>query len=227
MYQGDTFLLLSAESTEAETFSLGWCLFSQCCAAGDNSCIKSVAKAEENKTPPGHARVQCITVANSEIVCDLSLAHTYTSLEPETGHTVEFYHTARVDGLWKRFETATEMTEYFMGREDFLHMRHIEFGERDLGVEMAGVTAEANARPIVVWPRQEQKICVSVIFKLCKTYCLELQFIFSGHGWGWCLQMRHPSVVQLLCLTVASLTESYSVSSCQELYWAARIKLGN
>ncbi|NWY90454.1 DRC7 protein, partial [Loxia curvirostra] len=76
-------------------------------------------------------------------------AHTYTSLEPETGHTVEFYHTARVDGLWKRFETATEMTEYFMGREDFLHMRHIEFGERDLGVEMAGVTAEANARPIV------------------------------------------------------------------------------
>ncbi|XP_064243257.1 dynein regulatory complex subunit 7 isoform X3 [Passer domesticus] len=76
-------------------------------------------------------------------------AHSYTSLEPETGHTVEFYHTARVDGLWKRFETATEMTEYFVGREDFLHMRHIEFGERDQEAEMAGVTAEANARPIV------------------------------------------------------------------------------
>ncbi|NXD30097.1 DRC7 protein, partial [Spelaeornis formosus] len=75
-------------------------------------------------------------------------AHSYTSLEPETGHTVEFYHTARVDGLWKRSENATEMTEYFVGREDFLHMRHIEFGERDNKMEQAGVTADAN-RPIV------------------------------------------------------------------------------
>uniref|UniRef100_A0A8C5IG27 Dynein regulatory complex subunit 7 n=1 Tax=Junco hyemalis TaxID=40217 RepID=A0A8C5IG27_JUNHY len=75
-------------------------------------------------------------------------AHTYTSLEPETGHTVEFYHKARVDGLWKRSETATEMTEYFEEREDLLHKRHIKFGEREQGMEMAG-TAEANARPIV------------------------------------------------------------------------------
>lgn len=182
MYQGDTFLFLSAELMEAETFSLGLCLFSQCCAAGDNSCIRSVAKTEENGTSPGHACVQCITAANSEIVSDLSLAHTYTSLEPETGHTVEFYHKARVDGLWKRSETATEMTEYFEEREDLLHKRHIKFGEREHGMELLGGTAEANARPIVVWPRQEQKICVTVIFKLCKTYCLGLQFIFSGHG---------------------------------------------
>ncbi|KAM7040577.1 dynein regulatory complex subunit 7 isoform 3-T3 [Acridotheres tristis] len=76
-------------------------------------------------------------------------AHSYTSLEPETGHTVEFYHTARVDGLWKRFENATEMTEYFVGREDFLHMRHIEFGERDKEMENGGITADANPRPIV------------------------------------------------------------------------------
>uniref|UniRef100_A0A803W7B3 Dynein regulatory complex subunit 7 n=1 Tax=Ficedula albicollis TaxID=59894 RepID=A0A803W7B3_FICAL len=76
-------------------------------------------------------------------------AHSYTSLEPETGHTVEFYHTARVDGLWKRFENATEMTEYFIGREDFLHMRHIEFGEREKEMENAGITADANPRPIV------------------------------------------------------------------------------
>ncbi|NWI05430.1 DRC7 protein, partial [Tichodroma muraria] len=76
-------------------------------------------------------------------------AHSYTSLEPETGHTVEFYHTARVDGLWKRFENATEMTEYFVGREDFLHMRHVEFGERDKKMDKAGVTADANPRPIV------------------------------------------------------------------------------
>ncbi|NWT67299.1 DRC7 protein, partial [Prunella himalayana] len=76
-------------------------------------------------------------------------AHSYTSLEPETGHTVEFYHTARVDGLWKRCETATEMTEYFVGREDFMHMRHTEFGERDQNMEKAGGTADANHRPIV------------------------------------------------------------------------------
>ncbi|NXO24939.1 DRC7 protein, partial [Cisticola juncidis] len=76
-------------------------------------------------------------------------AHSYMSLEPETGHTVEFYHTARVDGLWKRFENATEMTEYFVGREDFLHTRHTEFGEREKKMEKAGATAEANSRPIV------------------------------------------------------------------------------
>ncbi|KAL2300190.1 hypothetical protein Nmel_012154 [Mimus melanotis] len=76
-------------------------------------------------------------------------AHSYTSLEPETGHTVEFYHTARADGLWKRSENAAEMTEYFVGREDFLHTRHIEFGERDKEMENAGITADANPRPIV------------------------------------------------------------------------------
>ncbi|NXS34201.1 DRC7 protein, partial [Pomatostomus ruficeps] len=76
-------------------------------------------------------------------------AHSYTSLEPETGHTVEFYHKARVDGLWKRFENATEMTEHFVGREDFLHMRHMEFGERDKKMIMAGIGTDANPRPIV------------------------------------------------------------------------------
>lgn len=59
MYQGDPFLLLSVELIEAEIFSLRLCLFSQCCAAGDKSCIRSVAKAEENETSPGHACVQC------------------------------------------------------------------------------------------------------------------------------------------------------------------------
>ncbi|NXH32849.1 DRC7 protein, partial [Myiagra hebetior] len=76
-------------------------------------------------------------------------AHSYTSLEPETGHTVEYYHTARVDGLWKRFESATEMTEYFEGREDFLHTRHIELGEREKKMQMAGIGTDANPRPIV------------------------------------------------------------------------------
>ncbi|NXY25116.1 DRC7 protein, partial [Atrichornis clamosus] len=76
-------------------------------------------------------------------------AHTYRSLEPETGHTVEFYHEARLDDLWKRAESATEMTEYFVGRDDFLHTRHTEFGEREKKMEMAGTRTDANPRPIV------------------------------------------------------------------------------
>ncbi|NWS10133.1 DRC7 protein, partial [Pachyramphus minor] len=76
-------------------------------------------------------------------------AHTYTSLEPETGHTMEFYHKARADDLRKRVESATEMTEYFVGRDDFLHIRHVEFGERENGMDMAGTRPELQLRPIV------------------------------------------------------------------------------
>ncbi|NWR84537.1 DRC7 protein, partial [Furnarius figulus] len=76
-------------------------------------------------------------------------AHTYMSLEQETGHTVEFYHKARADGLRKRVENATEMTEYFVGREDFLHIRHVEFGERENGMSMAGTRTDVHLRPIV------------------------------------------------------------------------------
>ncbi|NXC25661.1 DRC7 protein, partial [Campylorhamphus procurvoides] len=76
-------------------------------------------------------------------------AHTYMSLEQESGHTMEFYHKARADGLWKRVENATEMTEYFVGRDDFLHIRHVEFGERENGMGMAGTRTDARLRPIV------------------------------------------------------------------------------
>ncbi|NXF02914.1 DRC7 protein, partial [Smithornis capensis] len=76
-------------------------------------------------------------------------AHTYTSLEPETGHTMEFYHKARDDDLWKRVEKATEMTEYFVGRDDFLHIRHVEFGERENGMDTAGTRSDLHLRPIV------------------------------------------------------------------------------
>ncbi|NXI37390.1 DRC7 protein, partial [Galbula dea] len=72
-------------------------------------------------------------------------AHTYPSLEPETDHRMEFYNEARVDGLQKRVATAQEMAEYFVGRDDFLHSRHIEFGRRG----MAGTTADINSPPIV------------------------------------------------------------------------------
>ncbi|KFQ49387.1 Coiled-coil domain-containing protein lobo, partial [Pelecanus crispus] len=76
-------------------------------------------------------------------------AHTYTSLEPETEHTMEFYNEARVDGLQKRIENANEMIEYFVGRDDFLHVRHVEFGKRGKKIHLAGTRTDINSRPIV------------------------------------------------------------------------------
>uniref|UniRef100_A0A8B9GPP9 Dynein regulatory complex subunit 7 n=1 Tax=Amazona collaria TaxID=241587 RepID=A0A8B9GPP9_9PSIT len=72
-------------------------------------------------------------------------AHTYTSLEPKTGHTMEFYNEARVDGLQKRVETASEMTEYFMGRDDFLYLRHVDFGKQGEKTQRI----DMNSQPIV------------------------------------------------------------------------------
>ncbi|XP_061863419.1 dynein regulatory complex subunit 7 [Colius striatus] len=71
-------------------------------------------------------------------------AHTYTRLEPEADHTMEFYHEARVDGLQKRVAKAEEMTECFVGREDFLHLRHVCFGKRGKPVPLAGARADVN-----------------------------------------------------------------------------------
>lgn len=163
-HQGNTFLLLSVELIEAETFSLGLCLFSQhsvrdyvCSVQLGVSPASDLLLKLKKMRPPLDMLVFCVLWLLTLKTCDMSLAHSYTSLEPETGHTVEYYHTARVDGLWKRFENATEMTEYFVGREDFLHTRHIELGERDKKMQMAGIGTDANPRPIVVWPRQEQK----------------------------------------------------------------------
>ncbi|NXT89727.1 DRC7 protein, partial [Anhinga rufa] len=76
-------------------------------------------------------------------------AHTYTSLEPETERTMEFYNEVRVDGLQKRVENANEMTEYFLGRDDFLHVRHMEFGKRGKKIHLAGTRTDINSRPIV------------------------------------------------------------------------------
>ncbi|KAM6123728.1 dynein regulatory complex subunit 7 [Phoenicopterus ruber ruber] len=75
-------------------------------------------------------------------------AHTYVSLEPETERTMEFYDEARVDGLQKRVENANEMIEYFMGRDDFLHIRHMEFGTRGNKIHLAGTRTDINSRPI-------------------------------------------------------------------------------
>ncbi|XP_075366368.1 dynein regulatory complex subunit 7 isoform X4 [Mycteria americana] len=76
-------------------------------------------------------------------------AHTYTLLEPETEHTMVFYNEARVDGLQKRVENANEMTEYFVGRDDFLRVRHMEFGKRGKKIQLAGSRTDLNSRPIV------------------------------------------------------------------------------
>ncbi|NXD79089.1 DRC7 protein, partial [Halcyon senegalensis] len=76
-------------------------------------------------------------------------AHTYLSLEAGTDRSMEFYNEARVDGLQKRVENANEMTEYFMGRDDFLHVRHVEFGKRGKKVHLADTRTDINARPIV------------------------------------------------------------------------------
>ncbi|NWY56077.1 DRC7 protein, partial [Chionis minor] len=76
-------------------------------------------------------------------------AHTYMSLEPETEHIMEFYNEVRVDGLQKRVENANEMTEYFMGQDDFLHIRRIEFGKRGQKTHLAGTRTDVNSRPIV------------------------------------------------------------------------------
>ena len=53
---------------------------------------------------------------------------------------------ARIDGLVKREETPEEMTETFVGRDDFLYYRHVFFGKR---VKKFG-PQDQNARPIVV-----------------------------------------------------------------------------
>ncbi|XP_075621841.1 dynein regulatory complex subunit 7 isoform X3 [Balearica regulorum gibbericeps] len=76
-------------------------------------------------------------------------AHTYMSLEPETERTIEFYNEVRVDGLQKLVENANEMTEYFVGRDDFLHVRHMEFGKRGKKIHLAGTRTDINARPIM------------------------------------------------------------------------------
>ncbi|NWS67428.1 DRC7 protein, partial [Crotophaga sulcirostris] len=76
-------------------------------------------------------------------------AHTYASLEPETEHTMEFYSSARADDLQKHVENATEMIEYFEGRDDFLHSRHTEFGKRGEEIHSAGTRTDTSSRPIV------------------------------------------------------------------------------
>lgn len=69
---------------------------------------------------------------------------------PENDRTMIFYHEARVDGLHKRVETPTEITEHFISRDDFLFYRFIQFGKR---TKKFGPAETSNIRPIVVRTR--------------------------------------------------------------------------
>ncbi|XP_054311034.1 dynein regulatory complex subunit 7 isoform X4 [Pongo pygmaeus] len=73
--------------------------------------------------------------------------HSYKSMQPEMDRVIEFYETARVDGLIKREETPRTMTEYYQGRPDFLSYRHANFGPRVKKFTLS--SAESNPRPIV------------------------------------------------------------------------------
>ncbi|NXI66274.1 DRC7 protein, partial [Anseranas semipalmata] len=75
--------------------------------------------------------------------------HIYKSMEPETERVMEFYNEARVDGLQKRAENASEIREYFVGRDDFKYFRHIEFDKRRKKVRVPGARTDINSRPIV------------------------------------------------------------------------------
>ncbi|XP_004704701.1 dynein regulatory complex subunit 7 isoform X1 [Echinops telfairi] len=73
--------------------------------------------------------------------------HAYKSMLPENDRVMEFYESARVDGLIKREETPTTMDEYFLGRADFLSSRHVKFGPRVK--KLALNSPESNPRPVV------------------------------------------------------------------------------
>lgn len=59
---------------------------------------------------------------------------------------MEYFFSARIDGLVKREESPEEMTESYVDRDDFMYYRQVTFGKR---VKKFG-PQEANSRPIVV-----------------------------------------------------------------------------
>ncbi|MBN3315189.1 DRC7 protein, partial [Atractosteus spatula] len=91
---------------------------------------------------------------NTSIMCLFPVyilleAHRYITLEPETERQMEFYSHARVDGLAKRVEIPSEMTETFEARPDGLYHRHVIFGKR-LKMPMAANAQDPNSRPVLV-----------------------------------------------------------------------------
>ena len=68
---------------------------------------------------------------------------------PEGERLMTFYHVARVDGLERRVETPTQMTEYYINRDDFLVYRMVEFTGRQ---KKFGPSESTSERPIQVIP---------------------------------------------------------------------------
>ncbi|XP_036363174.1 dynein regulatory complex subunit 7-like isoform X2 [Octopus sinensis] len=71
----------------------------------------------------------------------------FDSAGPESDRTMIFYDDARVDGLQKRIETSTSMTEHFIGRKDLLCYKYVEFGPRLL-VFAPQISSDYEPRPI-------------------------------------------------------------------------------
>jgi len=74
--------------------------------------------------------------------------HQYRASAPgaENERTMIFYSEARVDGLIKRTEDPSQMTEEFTDREDHLYYRHVEFGKRP---KKFGPAENVTPRPIL------------------------------------------------------------------------------
>jgi len=68
-------------------------------------------------------------------------------MQHDADRSMTFYHEARVDGLEKRVETPTQMTEYFVNRDDFLVYRLVEFIMRE---KRFGPAEGISERPIQV-----------------------------------------------------------------------------
>ena len=73
-----------------------------------------------------------------------------TSPGPENERTMFFYDEARVDGLVKRVETPTEMTEQYRNRDDFLYYKHVDFGKKPKKFGPQDGSSSTNVRPILV-----------------------------------------------------------------------------
>ena len=102
--------------------------------------------------------------------------HQYKAGAPgvENERTMVFYNVARMDGLAKRVETPTEMTEHFVDRDDFLYYKHTTFGRRPKMFGPQDGATTVAPRPIVVsWV-----LCVCV----CVCVCVSLYF-FPFFAW--------------------------------------------
>ncbi|GAB1600388.1 dynein regulatory complex subunit 7-like [Argonauta hians] len=71
----------------------------------------------------------------------------FESVGPESERTMIFNHHARVDGLEKRIETNTSMTEHFIARKNLLYYKYVEFDTRPL-VFAPQISGESEPRPI-------------------------------------------------------------------------------